>query len=137
VRDVLVVDDDSDIRNLLSEVLDAEGYQVSSVRNGGEALRRIAGQRGPLVVLLDLMMPEVDGYAVLRELARDPAIRSRCRVVVMSASERLHAGGIDGADGALPKPFDLMDLLDTVEVFARDDEPHVKGLDETASASPN
>lgn len=123
MREVLVVDDDPDIRRLLLDLLQAEGYRVSSARNGAEALRRLAGERGALLILLDLMMPEVDGYTVLRELASDPAARTRHHVVVMSASERLRAGGLSGADAALPKPFDVLDLLDMVEVLTRDEAP--------------
>jgi CheY-like chemotaxis protein len=133
----LVVDDDPDIRRMLQELLEAENYRVLSARNGGEALRYVATHPTPLLMLLDLMMPEVDGYTVLRELRADAALRTRCRVVVMSASEHLDAGGLDGADGALAKPFDLMDLLDTVDVLARDDAPNLGGTVETSARLPD
>lgn len=123
MRDVLVVDDDPGIRQMLIDLLGAEGYQVAGARNGSEALRHLREHQGSFLLLLDLMMPEMDGYAVLQALHRDPDTRARCRVVMMSASERLAQGGMDGADGALPKPFDLMDLLDVVEMFDHDEMP--------------
>jgi CheY-like chemotaxis protein len=118
MRAVLVVDDDADIRRLLADLLEEEGYHVTLALDGREALDRLRAARESCLVLLDLMMPVLDGYGVLQELERDPRLRKRHRLVVMSASERLETGEFSEVDALLPKPFDLMDLLDLVEVLA-------------------
>jgi CheY-like chemotaxis protein len=76
-------------------------------------------------VLLDLMMPVLDGYAVYRAWNADPSLRGAHRLIVMSAAGRLRVGDFPLADALLPKPFDLVDLLDVVEVLAADLPEHV------------
>src|SRR5215207_4968921 len=113
---VLVVEDEPAIRGLLAEFLRGEGYEVALARDGSEALDLLSGewvQHHPSVVLLDMMLPEVDGVSVLKELAaRGPQVP----VVAMSASyEALGAALAAGANAAVPKPFDLERLLVTLE----------------------
>jgi len=79
---VLVVDDDCGVLRLAVLVLSAHGYEVLTATRGPEALR-IARRRAPKVILLDMVLPEVDGLGVLRALAADPAMRS-IPVVAMS-----------------------------------------------------
>jgi CheY-like chemotaxis protein len=113
---VLVVDDDAGIRDLLEGLLKEEGYNVAAARNGREALEllRKRADLGPHVILLDLMMPVLDGYAVMEALAANPQLRDSHAVVVMSAAQRLSDGHFDLANALLPKPFAIDDVLETV-----------------------
>lgn len=115
---VLIVDDNVDIRSFLSDLLGSEGYDVTAVCNGQQALESLRRAVRPCVVLLDLMMPVLDGYAVYRAWNADPGLRGAHRLIIMSAADRLRVGDFPLADALLPKPFDLMDLLDVVEVLA-------------------
>jgi CheY-like chemotaxis protein len=112
---VLVVDDDPEIRLVLREVLTEEGYRVEEARDGGECLRHLAGARARLVVLLDLMMPGVDGFEVCHRLAKNPSSRNGHAIVLMSARRRLERADCSVADATLAKPFDLDALLSTVD----------------------
>ena len=116
-RGVLVVDDDLAIRAFVSELLADEGYEVKTAANGREALAVLTNWR-PDVILLDLMMPEMDGWAFLasqrlnRELVCIP-------VIVMSASYNLRGGAGDiAAADVVAKPFAIDQLLAKVEVLA-------------------
>jgi len=113
---VLVVDDDKGIRDLLEGLLQEEGYNVAAARNGREALEllRKRADLGPHVILLDLMMPVLDGYAVMETLAADARLRDSHALVVMSAAQRLYEGHFDLANALLPKPFAIDDVLETV-----------------------
>ena len=117
-RHVLIVEDAPAIRALLTEFLAAEGFQVDVARDGQEALRKLTEPPVlvPHVVLLDMMLPRVDGVAVLRALARNGAAVS---VVAMSADrEALVAARRAGAHATVAKPFDLDALLRTLECQA-------------------
>jgi two-component system chemotaxis response regulator CheY len=107
---VLVVDDDPDILDALGEILEVEGYVVDRARNGREALQRLDA-RQPDLVLLDLMMPVMDGWEFARSLAPGP----RPPIIVLSADRNVsvRAGEI-GAVEWLAKPFELTELLDVV-----------------------
>jgi two-component system, cell cycle response regulator len=104
---VLVVDDDAVNRLLLSRALEREGHQVRAVTNGLEAVRAL--HDGPFdCVLLDVLMPEMDGYQVLEHIRSDPKLR-RTPVIMISALDDLESivRCIElGADDYLPKPFD-------------------------------
>jgi len=82
---VLVVDDDPDLRTLLRRMLEREGYVVAEADNGRVALTRIS-ERVPGAILLDLMMPEMDGFEFLEELRRDEAGRG-IPVIVVTAHD--------------------------------------------------
>jgi len=111
---VLVVDDDTSILDTVSAILSAEGYDVVSAASGQEALDALARKR-PVVILLDMRMPVMDGWAVAR------ALRSRgisVPIVVMTAAESAKRWADEvGAEGYLAKPFGLDDLLATVQRF--------------------
>lgn len=127
---VLVVDDDAEIRRFLCDLLQSEGYIVMTASDGTEALALLRTAQQPLVVILDLMMPVLDGYHVLSELERNPDVLNQHKVVVMSASDRLLLGEFPRADALLPKPFELLDLLDLVDVLyaqVAHDEPRPEG----------
>ena len=109
-RRVLVVDDDPDILDALSEILEVEGYDVQRARNGREALQRLE-QEMPDLVLLDLMMPVMDGW----EFARSLSPGARPPIIVLSADRNVSAKAREiGALGWLAKPFELSELLAAV-----------------------
>jgi two-component system, chemotaxis family, chemotaxis protein CheY len=117
---VLVVDDDPDILEAICDILDAEGYRLARARHGEEALMQIDAER-PAVILLDLMMPVMDGWAFV-ERCRRHACCADVPIVVTSAShdlpktaERLRSFGVRTC---LAKPFDVDGLLALVERYA-------------------
>ncbi|HEV7129517.1 MAG TPA: response regulator [Ktedonobacterales bacterium] len=122
-RPVLVVDDDQDIRNVLRDLLSDEGYQVSLASDGAEGLRLLASASEPLVVLLDLMMPRVDGFEVCRRLAADSHLRDSHAVVLMSARRNLETADHTAVTATIPKPFEIDDLLTLVDRLASPTTP--------------
>jgi two-component system chemotaxis response regulator CheY len=111
---VLVVDDDLVIRESISALLVDEGYDVREAANGRQALATIE-EWLPDLILLDLMMPIMDGWT-FRDRQRDIEAARHIPVIVLSATHNLgqRANGLDAA-AVFPKPFDLDELLDTVE----------------------
>jgi DNA-binding response OmpR family regulator len=117
---VLVVDDEPQVVWMLRFTLEAEGYQTFSARDGRSALDEVRQHR-PNLMLLDIMMPIMDGWTVLEELRALPD-EERPRVVVVSAraSLRDRAKAIElGADAFVPKPFNVDDLLEVVHGLER------------------
>ena len=104
---VLVVDDDAAIRRLLMATLSRSGYVVCEAKNGREALDEMRAGRSDLVVL-DLMMPEMNGWEVLAVRAADETLR-RIPVIVISANRgpAIAEAVANGICALLPKPFDL------------------------------
>jgi DNA-binding response OmpR family regulator len=112
---ILVVDDDPVIQKLLEVNFEMEGYQVETASDGEEALATVASQH-PDVVVLDVMMPKVDGIEVLRRIKADAATAT-VPVLLLSAraqAKDINAGIEAGADAYMTKPFDPVELLDRV-----------------------
>lgn len=113
---VLVVDDDRVIQQLLEVNLELEGYEVvATAADGREALEKIAELK-PDLVILDIMMPKMDGLEVCRRLKADPKL-SKIPVILLSARAQdldVRAGLEIGASAYLTKPFDPVELLDVV-----------------------
>ena len=110
---VLVVDDDPDILEALSEILEAEGFEIRRARNGKEALERLEPDP-PHLILLDLMMPVMDGWEFAQRMRQKPAI-AMIPIIVLSADRNVGSKAKDiGAVGHLAKPFELNDLLTMV-----------------------
>jgi CheY-like chemotaxis protein len=111
---ILVVDDEPSIRHMVAEVLETEGYPVVTAANGSEALDVVA-ETAPALVILDLWMPVLDGPGFAREIfARGLDVP----IVVMTASYLANPiAGEMGARRCLRKPFELTELLDTVEAL--------------------
>ncbi len=113
---VLVVDDDPDLVAICSLVLESEGYSVAAARNGCEAVDKVTGD-GVDIMLLDVMMPTLDGLSVCKIIKRNPRTR-HLPIIIMSASDALGEQGLGLADAVLHKPFDIEKLLHTVSAFA-------------------
>lgn len=113
---ILVVDDDPDMVAICSLVLESEGYEVDAARNGSEALGKLADDSID-VVLLDVMMPVLDGLTLCKMVKKDPRTKD-LPVVLISASTALRERGRHCADAVLEKPFDIDYLVDTVNHFA-------------------
>ena len=114
---VLVVEDDPELLLSLSEVLESEGYCVTCARHGLEALGRLRGGTRPSVILLDLMMPIMNGWQFRYEQRQDSDL-AKIPVVVISAKSdsQQHALWLE-ADGYISKPIDLNVLLDTLSHY--------------------
>jgi CheY-like chemotaxis protein len=109
-RQILVVDDDRDIRAVVDDLLTEEGYLVKTANNGRQALEILSNWR-PEVILLDLSMPEMNGWTFLAHQQADPAL-AQIPVIVMSAHYNLGKGNaLDAAAAVVPKPFDIDRLL--------------------------
>jgi CheY-like chemotaxis protein len=110
---VLLVDDDEDLRDSIADLLRQRGYAVATAEDGHAALAVIAGSmRTPCIVLLDLVMPGMDGWTFLALVQADPATAT-IPVVIASAHARSHAPPA-GIVGILHKPFDLQELFTVV-----------------------
>ena len=111
---VLVVDDDEDLREMMATLLRDVGYSVDTAEDGAQALAQMRECR-PCVVLLDLMMPNVDGWQVMQEMASDPEL-ARVPVCIVSAQSKsapVHAARV------LPKPVTRDALLHAIGTLCR------------------
>jgi two-component system response regulator ResD len=110
-REILVVEDDRAIRRLLKMVLQREGYAVQEAADGAEAVLQL-GLNDYDVIVLDLMMPNLDGFAFLSTLADRDAARLKKIIVTSAASPSVIQGRMRGTPfDTLAKPFDLKDLV--------------------------
>lgn len=112
---VFVVEDDVDTRDMLGRFLELEGFQVEVAANGRQALDRLTSGVHPCVILLDLMMPVMDGWQFRRQQVLDAQLAD-IPVIVVSAAGKERIAGID-ADGYLSKPVDLELLLAQVNQY--------------------
>ena len=116
---ILVVDDDEKIIAMLRRNLAFEGYQVDTASNGSEALKFLANNEEPNLVILDVMMPQVDGWEVCRRLRE---AGSQIPILMLTAKDEIsdRVFGLDnGADDYLIKPFALEELLARIRVLLR------------------
>jgi CheY-like chemotaxis protein len=123
-KKVLLVEDDLEIRDVLQDLLEAEGYDVIPASHGRQALDYLEGAPAeglPDLVVLDLMIPLVDGRQVLAAMKRDPRL-SPIPVVVLSAATRERPVG---AAAFLPKPIPLQTLFETIRGFVDGPQPQL------------
>jgi CheY-like chemotaxis protein len=109
------VDDDQDIREAMSEVLSEQGHQVVTASNGAEALDLLGRPPLPCLVLLDLMMPVMNGRKFLEERQRDPTLAA-IPVVVLTAGRAVELHHLEGLP-IVKKPFELQLLRSLVEEY--------------------
>jgi CheY-like chemotaxis protein len=114
---VMVVEDDAALRDSVSEALEAEGYRVYAAADGAEALRVLAQVDTPALILLDLMMPVMDGWELLARLKKDARL-SAVPVAIVSGANDARPREMR----FVPKPINIVSLIETVEELRRD--PH-------------
>ena len=113
-KQVLIVDDDDEIREGLGDILSYEGFAIETACNGREALLRLQSGPPPSIILLDLMMPVMSGIEFRSEQVKDPALRG-IPVVVVSAGDDSDRHARDmGVEGFIRKPIDIEKLLSTI-----------------------
>ena len=117
---ILVIEDEPDILEVLNYNLSREGYKVCTSRNGEEGLR-LAAKESPDLVILDLMLPGLDGIEVCRRLRQDPVTRSTPVIMATAKSEEsdLVLGLGVGADDYIVKPFSPRELIARVQAVLR------------------
>lgn len=113
---VLIIDDDSGIRDSLAACLESEGYAVLTAGNGAAGLEQVRAGR-PGLVIVDLIMPVLNGEGFIQALRADPATAD-LRVVLMTGATPRAGEGPTRADAVLPKPFELDDLMALVRRLA-------------------
>ena len=121
MKRILVVEDELDIREILRDLLEAEGFKVLSADNGLTGLK-LAREQLPDLIISDILMPKMDGYGLLNELRRDPMIAMIPFIFLTAKTNRAETRhGMDlGADDYLTKPFFPADLYNAIESrFAR------------------
>lgn len=123
---ILVVDDDTDIRETIIEALEDDGYSAAGAKDGADALRFLAAASSqPCLILLDMMMPNMNGYQFLEEQLKHPQW-STIPVVVVTANGHIEEKPRQlGAVGLLRKPVKLESLIDTVARYCG--EPRQRG----------
>ena len=122
---ILIVDDDLDIREVLAEALGDLGFASVTAANGLEAAELIRSMEiRPSLILLDLMMPVMDGYAFLRERSNDSLLAS-IPVAIITASHRVDLDRLGSETRIIPKPIDLPGLVDAIDdLSSRDRTVH-------------
>src|SRR5688572_16088156 len=116
VKDVLVVDDDDAVRSSLRDLFQGEGYDVITARHGREAFELLAEFGAPRVILLDLMMPVMDGWQFLTRQREDPVLR-HVPVVILTARSRPPLRNVTGAASVAGKPIDSDALLEIIRQY--------------------
>ena len=112
---VLIVEDDEDLREMMAQLLTLEGFETATVANGREALDYLHQASKPDVILLDLMMPVMDGWEFRRQQQADPAL-APVPVIVLSALDQNRASTLE-ATAFLKKPLDFDRLLSLVRTY--------------------
>lgn len=114
---ILVIEDNKDVRENLAELLELSGYEVDTAENGKVGVQR-AKDYTPDLILCDIMMPELDGYGVLRILSTTPSTASIPFIFLTAKSEKddFRKGMGLGADDYITKPYDDVQLLDTITI---------------------
>jgi len=137
IASVLVVDDDSDVRTMLSAVLEDEGYSVEAVDNGREAIKTC--EKLPFdVALVDINLPDVKGTALLHELKRIQPQMVKIIITGEPSVENAVKALYEKADGFITKPFDPKELLDTVRrLIAEKKNEYLQMLSEVDNAKKN
>ena len=132
MKKILIIEDNQDVRENIAEILELSNYDVVTAENGKTGLK-LAGELLPDLIICDVMMPELDGFGVLRILGQNP-ITSHIPFIFLTAKTEksdFRKGMSLGADDYITKPFDDVELLNAIEVRLRKHEQFLK------SQSPN
>jgi CheY-like chemotaxis protein len=118
---ILVVDDDPDLVDMVSTKLEANNFRIAKAYDGNEAWEKIR-QEKPALVILDVMMPNKDGYETCEEIKKDPNFKDIAVVLLTAVVDNLptttythHSGRTTPADDFIPKPIDLDKLMGIVQ----------------------
>ncbi|HEY7286259.1 MAG TPA: response regulator [Vicinamibacterales bacterium] len=114
---VLIVEDDDDLREMMAQLLSLEGFQAAAVANGQEALEYLRQETAPDLILLDMMMPVMDGWEFRRRQKSDPTM-AEVPVIVLSALDQARITDVS-AEAILKKPLDFDRLLQLVRAYCR------------------
>ena len=116
-KTVLVVDDSSTMRQMVTYTLTTAGYQVVEAGNGKEAVNKLNGGAKPALVVTDLNMPDMDGITVIQEIRKMPAFKFTpiLMLTTESADDKKKAGQAAGATGWIVKPFNPEQMLKVVQ----------------------
>jgi two-component system alkaline phosphatase synthesis response regulator PhoP len=115
-KKILIADDNQNIRDALTYLLEDEGYQLLLARDGAETLQKVREQR-PDILFLDVMMPEMNGYEVCRTIRADPQVKNTY-IIMLTAKGQVaeqERGKEVGADEYIVKPFSPMEILAKVK----------------------
>lgn len=116
MKRILVVDDDPNLQEALTDLLESKGYQVTSADNGVSALQLLRQSDAPCLILLDLMMPVMDGHEFLAQVSADDVL-AKIPVVVVTAGRHPQGSVLPGAADVLYKPFEPERLMKVVQQF--------------------
>lgn len=132
-KTILVIDDNTDIRENTAEILELAGYQTFTAENGKRGVE-VAIREKPSVIVCDIMMPELDGYGVLHLLRKNPDTQNIPFIFLTAKTERsdFRKGMEMGADDYITKPFEDIELLNAVEIRLKKSEI----LEQNYAASP-
>jgi len=114
-KKILIADDNENIREALTYLLEDAGYTVSLAKDGAEALRKVR-EVSPDILFLDIMMPEINGYDVCRAIKNDPDLK--IYVIMLTAkgqADEQERGKAVGADEYVVKPFSPMEILSKIK----------------------
>lgn len=125
MKKILIIEDNTDVRETTAEILELAKYQVITAGNGKAGVR-IAQSELPDLIICDIMMPELDGYGVLHMLGKDPSTADIPFIFLTAKAEKadMRKGMNLGADDYLTKPFENTELLNTIEIRLRKSEQH-------------
>lgn len=129
MKHILLIEDNKDVRENTSEILELAGYRVSTAENGKEGVA-FAQQLQPDLIICDIMMPVLDGYGVLHMLSKNPDTSLIPFIFLTAKSERgdMRKGMEMGADDYITKPFEEIELLNAIESRLRKSEQARKAL---------
>jgi CheY-like chemotaxis protein len=115
MKTALIIEDNLEIRENTTEILELAGYKVITAHNGKEGIVE-AEEKLPDVILCDIMMPELDGYGVIKQMKKNPVTAKIPFIYVTASTEKSEIKvALDmGADGYVRKPFDVSELLNAI-----------------------
>jgi CheY-like chemotaxis protein len=134
---ILVVDDDEDVRNMLCLVLSAEGYAATGAVDGVDALRQMRQGEPPALIVIDLMMPRMDGDTLIHAMAEDASLAN---VPIAVISGQLASGAQAAGPQVIArmvKPIELTDLLSVVHQYASPAAPGGQAQGALLNVPPN
>ena len=143
MKKILLIEDNDDIRNNTAEMLELSNYKVVTAVNGKRGVEQAIEQH-PDLIICDIMMPELDGYGVLHAVHRNDAIKNTPFIFLTAKTERadFHKGMELGADDYITKPFDGMELLNSVDsrlkkidLLKQEMSPGLEGLQQLIHAT--